>query len=423
MNYQKIELENGLKVASRAMPDMASVALGIWLNAGGRYETEKLSGVSHFLEHLVFRGTRKRTARQIKESIEGLGGMLNAFTAEEFTCYFVKIPARHLELSLDVLSDMVLNAKLDQQDIERERTVILEEIKMYMDLPMHYVHELLNQLLWPDHPLGMFLSGTFETVSRMSRIDISGYRDKFYQPQNVNIIACGKLDPDKLIKFSRGFFSSCKAGGKSSFKKAQIKQDKFQTNFYHRETEQTHLSLGLHALPREHKDKYALTLLHIILGANMSSRLFQEVREKRGLAYEIGTHVRKYQDTGAFVVNAGVEHKKAHQAIAVIINELAKMKKNPVSKAEFQRAKEYFTGQFLLALEDTMDHMLWLGENVAALDEVYTPQEVLKGIEKATIEDLQRVAGSLFNTCDLNLALIGSIPDKDKKEIEKNLVL
>jgi len=423
MSYKKIELDNGLKIASLAMPDMASVALGIWINAGGRYETEKSSGVSHFLEHLVFRGTQKRTARQIKESIEGLGGMLNAFTAEEFTCYFVKIPAKHLELSLDVLSDMVLNARLDPQDIERERTVILEEIKMYMDLPMHYVHELLNQLLWPAHPLGMFLSGTFETVSQMNRVDIAGYRDRFYQPQNINIIACGALDPDKLVDLSRDYFSSTKKGEKTSFKKAGIQQDKVQTNFYYKQTEQTHISLGLHALAREHKDKYALTLLHIILGANMSSRLFQQVREKRGLAYEIGTYVSKFQDTGAFMVNAGVEHKKAGEAIKVIVEELGKIKEKPVNRSEFRRAKEYFTGQFLLALEDTMDHMLWLGENVAALNKTRTSQQVLRELEKTTIEDLQRLAGSLFNARDLSLALIGPLGDKEKKAIEKSLVL
>ncbi|MCM8766361.1 MAG: insulinase family protein, partial [Candidatus Omnitrophica bacterium] len=161
MSYQKVELDNGLKIASLRMPNRESVSLGIWLNAGGRYEQEELSGISHFLEHLVFRGTRKRSARKIKEAIEGVGGILNAFTAEEFTCYFVKIPARYLELSLDVLSDIVLNASLEAEDVEKERRIILEEIKMYLDLPMHYVHELLNELLWPGHPLGRFLCGTF----------------------------------------------------------------------------------------------------------------------------------------------------------------------------------------------------------------------------------------------------------------------
>ncbi|MCM8783472.1 MAG: insulinase family protein [Candidatus Omnitrophica bacterium] len=421
--YTKIELENGLKVACLPMPNMESVSLGIWLNAGGRYEEESLSGVSHFLEHLVFRGTKKRTARQIKESIEGIGGMLNAFTAEEMTCYFVKIPSRYLKLSLDVLSDMVLSARLDSNDIEKERTVILEEIKMYMDLPMHYVQELLSQLLWPKHPLGMFLCGTFETISTMKREDIVSYRDRFYQPQHINVVACGNLEKDKFLELAKKIFSRIRRGAKINFKKAGLKQNGVQTNFTEKDTEQTHVALGVHGLPRGHRDRHALTLLHIILGANMSSRLFQEVREKRGLAYEIGTHLKKFQDTGAFIVNAGVEHKKTSQAIQVIIQELVKIKNKPVTQSEFKRAKEYFTGQFLLALEETMEHMLWLGENVAMMDKVYTPSEVLRELNRVNMDDLQRVASSIFKTNGLNLALIGPISDKDRKDIVEALVL
>ncbi|MCM8779108.1 MAG: insulinase family protein [Candidatus Omnitrophica bacterium] len=423
MSYKKVELDNGLKIACLRMPNRESVSLGIWINAGGRYETEKLSGVSHFLEHLVFRGTKRRSARKIKEAIEGVGGMLNAFTAEEFTCYFVKIPAGYLELSLDVLSDIVLNARLDGEDLEKERKIILEEIKMYLDLPMHYVHELLNQLLWPKHPLGRFLCGTVESVSRIQREEIVAYRDSFYQPQHINVIACGAIDREKLVSLAKKYFSSLRRGERLSFNKVEIKQTKVQTNFMEKDTEQTHISLGVHGLSREHKDRYALALLHIILGANMSSRLFEEVREKRGLAYEIGTHLKKFQDTGAFIINAGVEHKKVIEAIKVIIEELRKIKKNPVKKSEFRRAKEYFTGQFLLSLEETMDHMLWLGENVTMLDKIYLPQEILDELNKTKIEDIQLLANSLFKTSDLNLALIGPISDKERREIENNLFL
>lgn len=422
MEYTKIELENGLKIACFSMPNMESVSLGIWLNVGGRYEEESLSGISHFLEHLVFRGTQKRSARQIKESIEGVGGMLNAFTGEEFTCYFVKIPSRYLELSLDVLSDIVLNARLDSNDIEKERTVILEEIKMYMDLPMHYVQELLSQLLWPDQPLGRFLCGTFDSISNMKREDLVSYRDRFYQPQHINVVACGNLDTEKFIALAKNFFSSLNRGKKIVFGKARIKQEGVKTNFAEKNTEQTHISLGVYGLPRGHKDRYALTLLHIILGANMSSRLFEEVREKRGLAYEIGTHLKKFQDTGAFIINAGVEHRKADQAIRVIMQELRKIRKRPVTQHEFKRAKEYFTGQFLLALEETMEHMLWLGENVTMMDRVYYPGEILTEIDRVKIEDLQRVANDIFKTDSLRLALIGPISDSQKKDIEKNLI-
>lgn len=423
MEYKRTDLENGLKIISFYMPGMESISLGIWLNAGGRYEKKKLCGISHFLEHLVFRGTKKRTARQIKEAVEGLGGMLNAFTAEEFTCYLVKIRSKHLRLALDVLMDMVLNAKLSADDVEKERAVILEEIRMYLDLPMHYVHELLSTLLWPDQPLGMLLSGTFETVSQIKAEQIRHYRDEFYLPCGTTIVACGSLKHEELVSNARKYFATIPSGKKQKFAKVKISQTKPQTNFLDRNTEQTHISLGVHALSRDHPDKYALTLLHIILGANMSSRLFQEVREKRGLAYEIGTQLKRYMDTGALLVSAGMEHKNACESINVILKELRKIKKEPLGKKEFNRAKEYFIGQFLLALEDTMDHMIWLGEHLATLDKFYTKEEVLKKINKVSREDILRLAQQIFKTEDLNLALIGPMKEKDKKKIEEALIL
>ncbi|MCM8766360.1 MAG: insulinase family protein, partial [Candidatus Omnitrophica bacterium] len=226
-----------------------------------------------------------------------------------------------------------------------------------------------------------------------------------------------------FFSLAKKYFSFLKPGERLSFRKAEFRQKGVQTNFLGKDTEQTHLSLGVHGLHRQHKDRYALALLHIILGGNMSSRLFEEVREKRGLAYEISTHLKKFQDTGAFVISAGVEHKKAKEAIKVVMQELRKIKKTPVSKSEFRRAKEYFTGQFLLSLEETMDHMLWLGENVTMLEKIYTPQEVLREVKRTKIEDIQRLANFLFKTDDLNLALIGPISEKDKKEIENNLVV
>ncbi|MFN7170987.1 MAG: M16 family metallopeptidase [Candidatus Omnitrophota bacterium] len=419
MSYKKVELDNGLKIACLRMPNRESVSLGIWINAGGRYETEKLSGVSHFLEHLVFRGTKRRSARKIKEAIEGVGGMLNAFTAEEFTCYFVKIPAGYLELSLDVLSDIVLNARLDGEDLEKERKIILEEIKMYLDLPMHYVHELLNQLLWPKHPLGRFLCGTVESVSRIQREEIVAYRDSFYQPQHINVIACGAIDREKLVSLAKKYFSSLRRGERLSFNKVEIKQTKVQTNFMEKDTEQTHISLGVHGLSREHKDRYALALLHIILGANMSSRLFEEVREKRGLAYEIGTQLKRFYDTGAFVVHAGVDNQKVIQAIELILKELKKIKESLVSDNEFKRAKEFYLGQLMLTLEDTLDNMLWVGEMLTTLDRIYTFEDTVKQLEKITPQQIREVAKLLFKQERLKLALIGPLKDKEEEILKK----
>lgn len=420
--YQKTTLDNGLRVVSYSMPTMESVALGIWVSTGGRYENKKITGISHFLEHLLFKGTKKRTTEQIKQSIEGVGGSINAFTSEEFTCYLVKILGKHLSLSLDVLSDMILNATLPSLEIEKERAVIVEEIKMYRDLPGHYVGELLNQLLWPDHPLGRCLAGYVETIASIKRKDIKEYKDRFYNPRNIIIAVCGNIEHSNFITDVNKYFLKLKPKVKSRFRPVKDERQRVsKTHFHFKETEQTHISLGIHAFSRQHPDRYTLSLLHIILGANMSSRLFQEVREKRGLAYEISSQVKKYQDTGAFVINAGVDNRKVPRAIGVILEELAKIASKDVTREELHRAKEFYVGQLLLGLEDTLEHMFWIGEREAALGKVTSPEEIIAEVNKVTIEDVRRVANKLFRSNKLNLALIGPIRDKDKIKIDKIL--
>lgn len=422
--YQRTILDNGLRVITHSMPAVESVALGIWIGTGGRYENKKITGISHFLEHLLFKGTKKRSTRQIKQSIEGVGGSLNAFTSEEVTCYFVKILGKHLSLSLDVLTDMVLNATLPPLEIEKERTVIIEEIKMYLDLPGHYVGELLDQLFWPNHPLGRFLAGSPETVTAIKRKDIKEYKDRFYNPRNIVIAVCGNVEHDRLLSDVNKYCSKLKPGVRGRFQPAEKgKEHPPQTHFYFKETEQTHLSLGVHAFKFDHPDKYILTLLHIILGANMSSRLFQEVRERRGLAYQISSHLKRYQDTGAFVVNAGVDNTKVSRAIGVILGELTKIANKDVTPGELCRAKEFCVGQLLLGLEDTMDYMLWIGDRESSRGKSINPAEIIKEVNKVSVADIRRVATKLFRSHKLNLALIGPIKDKGKKEIKKILTI
>ena len=420
--YQKTTLDNGLRVVSYNMSSMKSVALGIWVSTGGRYENKKITGISHFLEHLLFKGTARRTTEEIKQSIEGVGGSINAFTSEEFTCYFVKILGKHLSLSLDVLSDMILNATLPPLEIEKERGVIVEEIKMYRDLPGHYVGELLNRLLWPDHPLGRCLAGNIETITAIKRRNIKEYKDKFYNPRNIVIAVCGNIKHDSFVSEVNKYFLKLKPKVKSRFRPAiDAKQHLYKTHFHFKETEQTHISLGVHAIGRNHPDRYILSLLHIILGANMSSRLFQEVREKQGLAYEISSQVKRYQDVGAFVVNAGVDNKKVPRAIGVILGELAKIANKDVGREELRRAKEFYVGQLLLALEDTMEHMFWIGERETSLGKLEAPREVIAKVNRVRIDNIRRVATKLFRTNKLNLALIGPIKNKAQREIEKTL--
>jgi predicted Zn-dependent peptidase len=412
--YKKFRLDNGLRIIAHRMSGRQSLALGIWLNVGGRYETPENKGISHFLEHLLFKGTKKYSCRQLKESIEGAGGALNGFTSEELTCYLVKMPARYLELSLDVLSDMVINPSLPDLEVGKEKQVILEEIKMYKDQPASYVYELLDELLWPRQPLGAPIIGTADSVSRISRKDLHLFKQRYYTPANIVISAAGLIDYEKLKKFVTKCFSRLKELNKNNFLKVQEGQNKPQLKMLHKDTEQTHMALGFHGLSRDHRLKHALGILHIILGANMSSRLFNELREKRGLAYEIGTLVKRYQDTGSFLVHAGIDNRKVLDAVGLILKELKIIKRSLVNKDEFRRCKEFYIGQLMLALEDTLDHMLWIGETTAALDKTYSLEEIIKEVNRIKREDVLEVAKYVFKEAKLNLALIGPIKDKEQ---------
>lgn len=417
--YKKVALSNGLRIVAHPMPQMQSAALGIWIKTGGRYEPFELKGIAHFLEHLLFKGSKRYSCRKIKESIEGVGGSLNGFTSEELTCYLVKMPSRYLDMALSVLSDMVLNPLLPPEEINKEKTVIIEEIKMYKDLPQSYVHELLDELLWPKHPLGAPIAGTVESVSAINRQSLSSFKESHYVPSSIVISAAGLLDYDKLVDKIGAIFSPLRSKEINVFPKAGESQDKPQLRLFYKDTEQTHLALGFHALKRDHPLRYALALLHIVLGANMSSRLFNEVREKKGLAYEIGTQVKYFSDTGAFIVHAGIDNRKVGTAIKVILRELNKTVESLITPQEFGRAKEFFLGQLMLALEDSLDHMLWLGESCASLDKIYSLQDMVKKINTISRQDIRRAAGRIFKQEKINLSLVG--PLKNEKELRGQL--
>jgi predicted Zn-dependent peptidase len=411
--YKKFRLDNGLKVVTHTMPRMQSVALGIWIKVGGRYESTDTKGTAHYLEHLLFKGSKKYSCRKLKESIEGVGGALNGFTSEELTCYLAKLPSRYLNLSLDILSDMVMHPSLVPQEVEKEKTVILEEIKMYKDQPQSYVYELLDELLWPNQPLGQTISGTVESVNKIKREDLRQFKQQYYTAANIIVSAAGALEYKNFHKKVQSIFSGLKSEKSITFVAAKENQHKAKLKIFHKETEQTHLALGFHGFKRDHPLKHALGLLHVVLGANMSSRLFNEVREKRGLAYEIGTAVKRFQDTGAFIVHAGIDNQKVTEAIDVILQELEKVKSTFVTNGEFRRAKDFYLGQLMLALEDTLDHMLWLGETTASLNKTYSLEEIIKEVNAVRRDDLHQVAKTLFKEEKINLALIGPLKESE----------
>jgi predicted Zn-dependent peptidase len=413
--YKTDVLNNGLKLITCNMPHMESAAFGIWINVGSRYENNDNNGIAHFLEHLFFKGSKKYSCKKIKQSIEGIGGSLNGFTSEELCCYLVKLPARHLNLALDILSDMVLNPLLPAKELEKERGVIIEEINMYKDLPASYVLLLLAGLLWPRQPLGASIAGTVQSVSSIKRESLFSFKEKFYTASNIVIVCCGRLREDAVLKKMASLFGRLKCAEKNRFVSAREKQNRPQLSVVHKDTEQTRIAMGFHALRRSHPDRFGLRLLHVILGANMSSRLFSQVREKQGIAYEISTQIENFADTGAFIIEAGIDNNKVRQGISAILGELKRIKEEPVSDREFGRAKDYYVGQLAIFLEDTLSHMLWVGESMTALEKIYTLDYVKDRLNKIRKEDLMRLSRSIFREGNINLAVIGPESNREKE--------
>lgn len=415
--YQKTVLENNLRVVTHDMKDRDSVSLGVWVGTGGRYEEDKIKGAAHFLEHILFKGSKKYSCEQIKEQIEGVGGTLNAFTSEEFTCYFAKIPAKHLDRTFDILSDMAFHPLITKKDVDKERTVILEEIKMYHDLPQHYVIDLLEELMWPNHPLGKNIAGNLQSVGSMTAQDLRDFHRDYYFPGNVVVAASGRLEHAHLVRLTRAKTENIKKQESVDYLEAENSQQTPRVKFFKKDTEQMHVALGVFGLEYDNDDKHSFNLLNILLGANMSSRLFNEVREKRGLAYAISSSVKSLKDTGLFLIRAGVDNKKIVEALDVVLKEVRRIKREEVNKSEFIRAKDYYMGQILLGLEDTLEHMFWIGESTVALDKTRTLHDVLKEVEKVTVSDIQRVAGDIFKDSHLNLSVIGPLKSGQEKDL------
>ena len=416
--YKKTVLPNGLKLITHKMRQRNSIALGFWFKVGGRYESDIEKGVAHFLEHIVFKGSKKYSCQGIKETVEGVGGSFNAFTSEEQTCFYAKIPSKYLVQTFDVLADMTVYPKISKADVEKEKTVILEEIKMYRDLPQYFVLEALDELLWPNHPLGKNLAGSEKSVGDMINNDLKSFFSRHYGPSNMVIAACGDLEHKEIEVLVKEYFLKLQAVQSFKYLSAnKEKHNKPKVKFINKKIEQMHIALGVLAFDENSKDRYALGLLSTILGGNMSSRLFNELREKRGLAYSVYTSIKLLSDTGAFGVRAGVDPNKAFETIDLMIKELDKIASRKVKDDELVRAKEYLLGQLSLNLEDTMEHMLWIGESIIARDKIEKRLEIIKEFEKIGPSDLLRVAKDVLRKKGFQLAIVGP----HKKEIESRI--
>jgi predicted Zn-dependent peptidase len=407
--YQVTSLENGLTVATAEMPQMTSVSLGLWVGVGGRYESPELNGVCHFIEHLLFKGTKKRSARQISQDVEGIGGYLNAFTSEEMTCYHSKARHDRFDELLDVLSDMFLHSKFDTTDIDKERSVIKEELAMYLDQPQHHVQELLNETLWPDQPLGRPLTGTEKTLDGLTRSQLVNYQQNNYVTNRTLFAAAGRLKHSQVLKAVSRLAPRFPQGPRPQFAPVADKQNEPRIRLFTKQTEQTQLALGIRTCSRHDPRRYALRLLNTILGENMSSRLFQVVREDRGLAYSIYSSLSYFDDAGTLTVSAGLDVDNLTKTLKLIVHELSQLAKTAPSQAEFRRARDYVIGQIDLGMESTDNQMMLLGEQLLGFGKIISPNEIKRRISKVTPAEIRAAARDFFHPERLNLALVSPL--------------
>jgi predicted Zn-dependent peptidase len=400
-------LPSGVRIASVQMPHMESVCVGFWAAVGGRHETRSLNGVAHFLEHLLFKGTRTRTALQLSEAVESVGGSINAFTSEDHTCYYAKAPARHLPRLCEVLSDMYLASRLDPAEIQREREVILEEISMYRDDTSQHVQDLLAQTLWPQHPLGRPLTGTPQSLAPLRRPQLQNFLSRHYCGTNTIVAAAGRMDHSELVALLSPALSRLPTGTRLRPRPAPPMGSQPRVTVVSEETEQAQIALGFPTFGRQDPRRFALKLLSIVLGENMSSRLFQQLREKHGLCYNISSSVMTLSDSGALDISAGVDPERLPQALSMILSELNKIARRAPSRLELRKACDYAIGQNLLGLESTTSRMMWAGESLLGYGRVLNPSETERRLIEVTPEAIRAVAAEYLTPARLSAAIIG----------------
>ncbi len=407
--YQVTQLENGLTVATAAMPQMTSVSVGVWVGVGSRYEPAALNGVCHFIEHLVFKGTRRRSAREISQAVEGIGGYLNAFTSEEATCFHARAGHERFDELLEVLVDMLLDSRFAPADIATEREVIREEIAMYLDEPQHYVQELLNATLWPRQPLGRPITGSRKTLDRMTRARLVGYLRESYVARNTVVTAAGRLRHQHVVGAVAGYARRFQTAAPPRFSPAREDQRGPSIRLFTRKTEQTQIALGIRACSRHDARRYALRLLSIILGENTSSRLFQLLREDLGLAYSVYSTPSYFGDTGDLVISVGLDTDNVARALRLILRELRRLREAAPGAAEVRRARDYAIGQIDLSLESTESQMSWLGEQWLGYGRIVGPAQVKRCLRAVTAGEIRAAARDFFRPDRLNLALVSPL--------------
>lgn len=427
MHFKKTKFKNGLRLITSPMKDTNTVTVIVAVAAGSKYETKNVNGISHFLEHMFFKGTKKRPkTKDIAESLDAVGGEFNAYTSQESTAYYAKVDKEHISLAIDVVSDIFLNSKIDQKEIERERGVIIQEINMREDTPMYAVEEEFEELLYGDQPAGWRIIGTKENISRVGRKDFASYMKSFYTAKNtvVSVVGnFGEIGEAGVIKEIGRIFSRMKKGEENKKPKTAEKQIKPKLKIKHKKTDQAHLVLGFRGYNMFHPDRFALALLANILGGTMSSRLFLSVRERLGLAYYVSASSDESSDCGYFSVRAGVDTDKAkiEKTVKTILQEIKKVRQSGVSEKEIKKAKDNVRGKMALSLESSDEVAAFLAGQELGRKEIKKPEEILAMIDKVKKGDILKAAKDIFASEKLNFAMIG--PAEDKEFLERILKL
>jgi predicted Zn-dependent peptidase len=420
--FRKIILKNGLRIITVPQRNTQSLTVLVLVGTGSKYEEKEENGISHFLEHMYFKGTKKRpTSKIIAETLDKVGGIYNAFTSEEYTGYFAKVAAPHFDLALDWVSDIFLNSTLPEKEIEKEKGVVIEEIKMRYDHPMEYVQVLWPRLLYGDQPAGWDVAGREETVSKITRKKLLAYREKQYVAKNTIVALAGNFEEKAAVEKIKKYFSKIKKGEPRKKQKVIEKQTKPEVLLHFRETDQTHLCLGVRTFNLFHPKRYAQDLLAVILGGMMSSRLFEKIRTKLGLAYYIVTETEMNPDTGFLVTRAGLDNKRVEKGILAILEEYEKISKEKIPLSELKKAKDYLKGKTTLLLEPSDAKAFFYAGQELLEKKILTPKQIFEKIDRVSQNDLLSLAREIFRPEKLNLALIG--PFKEKEKMKKLLKL
>jgi len=406
--YNRQVLPNGMVVLTERMPAVKSASIGVWVKVGSRDESPEVAGVSHFIEHMLFKGTERRSAQEIAKAIDAVGGTLDAFTSRESTCFYAKVLGEHLPLAIDILADTFLNSRLARDDIDRERQVVLQEIKMVEDTPDDLVHDLFAEAIWGDHPVARPILGQKEIVLRLSQSDIRRHMDRFYRPDCTIIAAAGDIEHDRLVDLVSRAFDGFDGQSIHLDPPAPVSMPAVRVE--ERDTAQLHLCLGMDGLPHAHEDRYAISLLNAMLGGSMSSRLFQEVREKRGLAYSIYSYQASYRDCGLLVVYAGTSPESSSQVVDLIRAECARLRDEPVDPIDLQQAKDQLKGNLLLGLEGTSSRMTRLAKMEIYFQRNHELDEIIAGIEGVSADQFQALAERILRDEAFAITSIGPLP-------------